>query len=383
MRPLNVYEYRALARKRLPKAFFEFMDRGSEDELVLRGNRDAFDALKLRPQVLVDVSQCDTSVELFGTKIAAPLVIAPTGLADMMCYQGEIALAKAASAARVPFVLTTSSTIPLEVISRHATSGFWLQHYIWDDRAASRQVIKRAHDAGVDALMLTVDSPVFPKREYNGHNGFSSPPSFNATLATDIAMHPRWFYSVLLRYLIAGGMPRFVNHPATVGNQIVGRKTFLPTSRSVTWRDIDDFRKLWQRPLIVKGILNPADARLALDHGIDGIVVSNHGGRTSDSFPASLDALAGVVDAVGSRMTVLMDGGIRRGGDIAKALCIGARAVLAGRAPLYGVAVQGQPGAADVLSLLVDELIRTMAYLGVCKIADLEPALLWPDHSNQ
>ena len=220
MRPRNVYEYRALARKRLPRAFFEFMDRGSEDELVLRDNRGAFDALKLTPKVLVDVSQSDTSVELFGAKIAAPLIIAPTGLADMMSYQGEIALAKAASAARVPFVLTTSSTIPLEVIASYATSGFWLQHYVWDNRAASREVIARAHDAGADALVLTVDSPVFPKREYNDHNGFSSPPKFNARLAMDIAMHPRWFFSVLFRYLISGGMPRFVNHPASVGDQI-------------------------------------------------------------------------------------------------------------------------------------------------------------------
>ena len=376
MRPRNVYEYRTLARKRLPRAFFEFMDRGSEDELVLRDNRSAFDALKLTSKVLVDVSQSDTSVELFGAKIAAPLIIAPTGLADMMSYQGEIALAKAASAARVPFVLTTSSTIPLEVIASSATSGFWLQHYVWDNRAASREVIARALDAGADALMLTVDSPVFPKREYNDHNGFSSPPTLNARLAMDIAMHPRWFCSVLFRYLISGGMPRFVNHPASVGDQIVGRKTFLPTSKSVTWRDIDDFRKLWQRPLIVKGILNRADARLAVDHGMDGIVVSNHGGRTSDSFPASLDVLSGIVDAVGTEVTVLFDGGIRRGSDIAKALCLGARAVMAGRSPLYGVAADGENGALDVLSLLVDELGRTMAYMGASKIAEIGPANL-------
>ena len=376
MRPRNVYEYRTLARKRLPRAFFEFMDRGSEDEFVLRDNRSAFDALKLTSKVLVDVSQSDTSVELFGAKIAAPLIIAPTGLADMMSYQGEIALAKAASAARVPFVLTTSSTIPLEVIASYATSGFWLQHYVWDNRAASREVIARAHDAGADALMLTVDSPVFPKREYNDHNGFSSPPTFNARLAMDIAMHPRWFCSVLFRYLISGGMPRFVNHPASVGDQIVGRKTFLPTSKSVTWRDMDDFRKLWQRPLIVKGILNRADARLAVDHGMDGIVVSNHGGRTSDSFPASLDVLSGIVDAVGTEVTVLFDGGIRRGSDIAKALCLGARAVMAGRSPLYGVAADGENGALDVLSLLVDELGRTMAYMGASKVAEIGPANL-------
>ena len=376
MRPRNVYEYRTLARKRLPRAFFEFMDRGSEDELVLRDNRSAFDALKLTSKVLVDVSQSDTSVELFGAKIAAPLIIAPTGLADMMSYQGEIALAKAASAARVPFVLTTSSTIPLEVIASYATSGFWLQHYVWDNRAASREVIARAHDAGADALVLTVDSPVFPKRENNDHNGFSSPPTFNARLAMDIAMHPRWFCSVLFRYLISGGMPRFVNHPASVGDQIVGRKTFLPTSKSVTWRDMDDFRKLWQRPLIVKGILNRADARLAVDHGMDGIVVSNHGGRTSDSFPASLDVLSGIVDAVGTEVTVLFDGGIRRGSDIAKALCLGARAVMAGRSPLYGVAADGENGALDVLSLLVDELGRTMAYMGASKVAEIGPANL-------
>ena len=373
---LNIADLRALAQKRLPKGLFEFVDRGTEDEVALLNNRAALDRIKLRPRVLVDVSRRESKTNLFGRELPLPIIIAPTGMADLMWFHGELALARAAARAGIPFTLATSSTTPFEQVSKTLNAPFWFQMYMWDDREQSHAIMNRARAAGADTLLLTVDTAVFANREFNRRNGFTNP-LLNRRFALDIAIHPRWSLGVMGRYLLEGGMPRFANYPEHLRSNITRAPARLANSASVTWQDVARLRERWPGRLLLKGVLAPQDALLAVEHGVDGIVVSNHGGRNLDAAVAPIDVLAEIVAAVSGRIAVLYDSGIRRGTDIVKALALGSDAVLIGRATLFGLAAGGESGASRAIAILHEELTRTLALIGAQGINDLTPACVY------
>ncbi|MCI5074147.1 alpha-hydroxy acid oxidase [Oricola sp.] len=376
-RHLNISDIREAARRRLPKAFFEFLDRGTEDEEAMVANRAALSALRLKPAVLKDVRRIDTSTDILGRKSPLPFAIAPTGSAGMLAWRGELAVARAAGRAGIPYTLATSSTSTIEEIAAVATGGMWLQLYVWDDREASLEIVDRAARAGAEALLITVDTPVMANREYNERNGFSFPVKPRPLLVADILSHPRWFAGVLAKYWMTGGMPHYANYPRAMSGPVTQAPPRRANSASVTWDDIGRFRDRWRGKLVLKGVLDPADAVRAADIGADAVVVSNHGGRMFDAAPSSIEALPGVVAAAGDRLDVLFDGGIRRGTDIMRALALGARAVLIGRAPLYGVAAEGEAGVARVIEILADELERSMALAGTTSVGAISRDCIW------
>jgi (S)-mandelate dehydrogenase len=374
----NIADLRAAGRRRLPKGVFEYVDRGTEDEVAACNNRAAFERVKMHNRVLMDVSKIDMSTTLFGKPMRLPLAIAPTGVAGLCWYEGELELAKAAAAAGIPFSLATGSNTPMEKVAREAGGRLWFQLYMWQKRELSYELVKRAEDAGFDTLVLTVDFALGANREHNQRNGFSMPFRPSPRNITDLMLHPGWLQRVLLRYMTTSGMPRHENYPKEYQIRITGDAASKKDLRahSMNWDDVDKLRQIWPGTLILKGILRPDDAVRAVERGVDGIVVSNHGGRNMDSAVASLDVLPEIVAAVGDRTTVLLDSGIRRGSDIVKALALGAKAVLIGRATLYGVMVGGQAGAERALSILENELKRTMAYVGCRSIAEIGPDVL-------
>ncbi|KPK18370.1 MAG: hypothetical protein AMJ67_10505 [Betaproteobacteria bacterium SG8_41] len=369
----NVADLREIARRRLPKGIFEFVDRGAEDEVSLRNNRTAFEGIRLRPRVLADVSQRSQEITLFGHRQKMPIAIAPTGAAGIMWHEGEIALARAAAAAGIPFTLATGSLTAMERVVARAGGRIWFQLYMYADRSLSYQLVERAKSAGLEALVVTVDSPVFSNREYNLRNGFTIPLSYTPRNVADVLRHPRWLAGVWMRYLLTTGMPRYENYPEAVKSSISARPMgrALKLNDSLTWEDVRVLRKLWPRTLMVKGVLRPQDAALAADSGADAVIVSNHGGRVVDGAVAPIEVLPKIVDAVGKRMTVMVDSGFRRGTDVVKALALGANAVLIGRATLYGTAAAGEAGAARAISIFRDEIDRTLALLGCAGIAAL------------
>src|SRR5207244_4519482 len=324
----NIFDLRKVAKKRLPKGVFEFFDRGTEDEVALANNRAAFERLKLKHRALVDMTDRTMATNLFGKPASMPMAIAPTGVAGMCWYHGELELAKAAAAAKIPFALATGAMTPLEEIAEKAPGRLWLQLYVWHERKLSYELVERAKDAGFEALMITVDTAASPNREYNARNGFNTPFRMSTRAALDMMGKPRWLARVMGRYLLNGGMPRYENYPAHLRHSIRNDPSTEAVMRrdSLTWDDIKIFRKMWPGILMVKGINRPDDAVRAVGHGCDGIIVSNHGGRNMDSAVASIDALPEIAEAVGGKATVLLDSGVRRGSDIAKALALGATA---------------------------------------------------------
>lgn len=368
-KPLNLLELRERARRRLPRGLFEFVDRGTEDELALAANRTAFDAIQLIPRVLNDVSARSQRCELLGLPSEMPVAVAPTGAAGLLCFDGEIAIAKAARRAGIPFALSTSSIVSMERVAEHAGGRLWFQLYMWPDRAMSYRLVERARSAGYEALIITVDSAVTPNREYNTRNGFNLPLRVGRRNAWDVMLHPGWFFSVFARYLVRSGVPMLENYPEELRCRLTEtagakRQIALPKSDSLTWDDLRDLRRKWSGRLLVKGVLHPEDAALAADCGVDGIIVSNHGGRNLDCAVAPILALPAIVDRVNGRAEVLLDSGIRRGTDVAKAMALGADGVLVGRAPLWGVASDGEQGVDTALTILRDEIDRAMALAG-------------------
>ena len=367
----NILDLRKTASKRLPKMLFEFVDRGSEAEVALRNNRAAFERIKLRPRTLVDVSGRNQEITLFGNKQNMPIAIAPTGAAGLLWPEGELALARAAKEAGIPFTLATNSITPMEKIAEQAGGRLWFQLYMWANRSMSHQLVKRAQDAGFEALIVTVDTVVAPNREYNPHNGYTVPFTFNRINVTDVLMHPRWMLDVFARYMLTTGMPRRENLPDELRKATIVGKPSLLRNDSLNWDDLKALREIWRGKLMVKGILHPKDAVLAADCGADAVIVSNHGGRNLDSSRAPIEVLPEVVDAVGNRITVIVDSGFQRGSDVVKALALGAKAVLIGRATLYGTAVAGQAGAARAIEIFREEIDRMMALIGCRSVAEI------------
>ena len=380
----NIEDLREIARRRVPKGMFEFVDRGAEDEVALRNNRSAFERIRLKPRALVDVSLRSQEITLFGKPQKMPIAIAPTGSAGLMWHDGEIALARAAAAAGIPFTLATGSMTAMEAIAAQAGGRLWFQLYMWTDRSLSHKLVERASTAGFEALVVTVDGAVSGNREYNLRNGFTIPFTFTRRNVSDVLMHPEWLLGVLARYVFTTGMPRYENYPSEFKHRItaqpMGKGMLL--NDSLTWDDLRVLRRMWPRTLIVKGILHPQDARLAADCGADGIVVSNHGGRNLDSSMAPIEVLPEIVDAVGKRITVIVDSGFRRGSDVVKALALGARAVLIGRPTLYGTAAGGEVGAARAIAIFREEIDRMLALLGCPGIAALNREYLVPGGFN-
>ena len=374
----NIFDLRKMALERVPKGLFEFVDRGTEDEVSLRNNRAVFERIRLKPRTRGDVSKRTQEITLFGHPQSMPICIAPTGTAGLMWHEGEIALARAAKDAGIPFCLATGSMTAMERVAAEAGGRLWFQLYMWPDKSMSHKLVERARAAGYEALVVTVDGATSPNREYNLRNGFTIPFTFTRRNITDVLTHPRWLFGVLARYMLTTGMPRSENYPS----EITYKVTAAPMGRSqmkndsLNWEDLKVLRRMWPGTLMVKGIAHPQDAMLAADCGADGVVVSNHGGRNLDGSMAPLEALPDVVDAVGKRIQVIVDSGFRRGSDVVKALALGAHAVLIGRGTLYGVAAGGYDGAARAIQLYREEVSRVMALLGVNSVAELGPEYL-------
>lgn len=371
----NIEDLRNAARKRLPRVAYDYLEWGAEDYVTLRENRAAFERIRLKPRILLDVSDRSQKVDVFGKSFDAPFGIAPTGAAGLYCFEADVELARAAQKANVPFVLSTASFTAMERVARSAGGTKWFQLYMSKDRDPAERLVVRARDAGFEALVVTTDVPVGANREYNRRNGFEIPFRLNLANMMDGVLHPRWLCDVFLRTLLDSGVPRFQNVDTNTGGRIISKDLaqFRARRDALDWSDLGWLRDIWPGKLMVKGIMTVSDALLAAEHGADGIFVSNHGGRQLDGAISPLSALPEIVEAVGGRMAIMLDGGIRRGTDIVKALALGADMVFVGRATLYGVTVAGQRGAEHALALLRSEVDRVLALLGCRSVAELGP----------
>ena len=381
----NIFDMREAAKRRLPRGIFEFVDRATEDHLAVTDNRTGFQDIKLRHRALVDVSGRSTKTILFGKEVALPMIIAPTGAAGLCWYRGELQLARAAAKAGIPLALSTASMTAMETVAEQAGGRLWFQLYVWKRRDLSYQIIERAKRAGYEALIVTVDSAVSPNREYNARNGFAAPLKPNFRMAVDIARHPAWSLSVMGRYLTTSGMPKQENFPPEFQQSItrgVGDRAEGMSRDSLTWEDVKKFRAMWPGILMLKGVNRVDDALKAINHGDDGIIVSNHGGRNMDSAAATIRVLPEIAEAVGDKATVILDSGVRRGSDIVKALALGAKAVLTGRATLYGTAVAGQDGAAKAIEVIRTEMDKTMAYTGCNRTDEITTDIFFGDRES-
>lgn len=376
--PASVRDHRGQARRRLPRQLFDYIDGGAYEESTMRGNEAAFDAIQLRQRVLRDVSEITLSTTVLGRELRIPAILAPVGLCGMFAKRAEVSAARAAESFGVPFCESTVSICSIEEVAAATTAPMWFQLYVMRDRSYAQDLMARAAAAGAEALVLTVDMAVVGERYRDTRNGMTVPvgPVAKVIKGLDLVRHLRW-----LREVGIGGKPH------TFGNlvdAVPGASTpedfkawvdaqFDP---SVTWGDLEWVREHWHGPLVLKGVLDADDARVAADMGVDALVVSNHGGRQLDATPPSVSALPGVVDAVGDRVEVLMDGGIRSGLDIVKALSLGARAVLVGRPWAWAVAGGGEAAVAQVLTTLEREMYVAMGLCGRTDVADLDHTVL-------
>jgi (S)-mandelate dehydrogenase len=375
-RALNIGHLREIARRRVPHFVFEYVEGGSEDEMSLRGNRAAFESYRFVPHTLVDTTNRHQRTELFGREINSPLVIAPTGMNGIVRYQGDIALARAAARAGIPFCLSTVSTTKLEAVAEQAGGRLWMQLYVMRDRKIAENIVKRAYAAGYEALVFTTDANVFGHREWDRRN-YVKPGKPTLRSLLDMLRHPSWLSEVVVRH----GMPEFLNFAPFLppgAASAIGGSTIIPTlfGPSITWDDIQWLRGLWDRKLLIKGVLSVPDAERAVGLGCDGIILTNHGGRQLDSCVAPVEMVQDVASAVGNKMTVIVDSGFRRGTDVVKALALGANAVMIGRATLYGLAAAGERGVSRALEILTAEIDRTLGHLGVNSVKELGPQLL-------
>jgi (S)-mandelate dehydrogenase len=373
----SIEDLRELARKRLPRAVFEFIDGGAEEELTLRENRAAFQRVRLAPRVLVDVSQIDTSMTLMGGPSRLPIAISPTGAIGFGWPGGDLAIARAAAAAGIPFSLSTTATTSIETIARETPGRHWFQLYVLKKRDFMLKLVERARAADYEVLIVTVDLPVGGKRERDLRNDFSIPFRFTPRNFLDFASRPGWALSMLRH-----GMPTLENlvgfTPESTSAAAIASSVGRNYDRSFDWDRLKALRDVWPRKLVVKGVARPDDAERIAAMGCDGLIVSNHGGRQLDGAIATLDALPAIARAVGGRISVLLDGGIRRGVDVVKALALGAQGVLIGRATLYGVCAAGEAGANWALEILRDELVRAMQLCGARTVREIGPDLIAP-----
>jgi L-lactate dehydrogenase (cytochrome) len=370
---VTIEDLRQAARRRLPRALFDYIDGGAEDEVTLRGNTLDFQRYRFRPRALVDVSHRDQSTTVLGIPISSPLILAPTGFTGMFWPRGEAVAARAAGRKGVIFTASTMSICPMEEIAQAATGPIWYQLYVWRDREMVRMLIERAKAAGYRALVVTVDTPVLGQRERDVRSGLVLPPRITARNVLDTLRRVSW-----LRGFLTHPRPTFGNFVGMPGveHDAVSLAAFTTKqfSPAIGWADIDWYRSIWPGPIALKGIMSAADARLAAERGIEAIMVSNHGGRQLDHAPSPIEVLPEIVDAVAGRAEVILDGGVRRGSDVVKAIALGARACMIGKAFNYGVAALGERGVELAVEILRKEIDRTLALIGRPTLEQLDRA---------
>jgi L-lactate dehydrogenase (cytochrome)/(S)-mandelate dehydrogenase len=369
----SIAAMRDLARRALPHPVFDFADGGAEDEATLRRNEGAFACWDLVPRPLEGAAERDLSIELFGKRLSMPVMVGPTGLAGLFWPGGELASARAAVAAGTAYCLSHGSVCTLEDLAAQGSAPRWMQVFVYRDRGFTEELTRRAQAAGYDALVLTIDNQLLGNRERDIRNGFAIPPRFAATDMVLMAAKIGWLRRMRPE------IPRitFGNYvrPGQASDiaSLAGQMASL-LDPGLNWRDLEWIRGIWRGPLVVKGVLHPQEAARAAALGADGIIVSNHGGRQLDGAIASLDALPAVVEAVGDSAVVMVDGGLRRGADVVKALALGARCTLVGRPQLWGLSVAGEAGVSHVLEIFRREIDRAMGLCGVRTVADLPEA---------
>ena len=370
MNAYSIEMLRQAAKRRLPRAVFNFIDGGAEDERTLRDNCAAFARVRLAPKMLVDVSAVDTATTILGGPSKLPIAIAPTGAVGFGWRGGDVAIAKVAAAAGIPYSLSMSATASIEQIAREAPGRLWFQAYFLKQRDYTLGLIERARQAGYEALIVTADVQVGGKRERDYRNDFALPFRYTLRNLLDFASRPAWALDMLVN-----GIPVMENlrgvAPEAVDASALASSVARSNDPSLDWEVMKQVRDRWPGKLLVKGILRADDAERAVALGCEGVIVSNHGGRQLDGAVSSFDALPAVVRAIGGKASVLLDGGVRRGSDVVKALACGAQAVMTGRATLYGACAAGEPGAQRALDILADEMVRTMQLSGVRRIDDI------------
>ncbi len=377
----SVDDFERSANRKLPRIVSDFVAGGSDCEITVQKNLSAFRQIEWAPSFLKDVSDRSVTTDVFGQPLQIPVMLSPAGLASLVHRDGELAAARAAESAGTVFVVSTASSYSLEEISAVTTGRLWFQVYLWKSREVISELVKRAEESRYEALVLTVDVPVVGKRVRDVRNGMAIPPRIRPGSVVDVLRRPRW-----LAHLAKGPELTFGSLVRSIdprGKESIASYVDRELSNSAaTWDELVWLRGIWKGPLIVKGILTAEDAKEALRRGADGIIVSNHGGRQLDSCPASIDALTHVVDAVGGRAEVFMDGGIRRGSDVVKAKALGANAVFVGRPWFWGLAVGGQEGVERMLEVFSDEIDRTLALLGSPDFETVDSSKIWAHEEN-
>jgi len=371
--PASIEDYRSLAEKRVPRFLFSYLEGGSVEEITLRDNRDAWARKKLRQFVLRDVSECDLAATLLGEKLSMPLVMAPVGLAGLYRRRGEVQAVRAAAAAGVRFCLSTVGLCSVEEVRAATKAPFWFQLYMMRDRGIVKELLSRAKAAQCSALVFTIDLARIGIRYGDVRHGMTAQPTLKTRLAraADVLSHPRWLADVPLRGgpLVFGNLTEYVPK----ARHLEAFKTWVDSQfdPGLTWKDIEWLRRQWDGPILLKGILEPGDAQMAARMGIEGVVVSNHGGRQLDGAEATADALPRIVDAVADQLTLLVDGGIRYGNDIIKARALGAHGVMIGRAWIWALAARGEEGVRDVLRMLDNETRNSLGLMGISRLSDV------------
>ncbi|MEY2966777.1 MAG: hypothetical protein RLY50_827 [Actinomycetota bacterium] len=375
-RAANVADLREIARRRLPGGIFDYIDGAAEDEVTLRSNVDAFASWRFVPRVLRDVSSVDTSTTLFGRSLHVPLILSPTGFSRIADSQGELAVARSAARHELPYCLSTLSTRSIEEVAAVSNGDKWFQVYVWRDRGLTAEMLARAAAAEYSTIAITVDTPVLGRRERDTRRGFTLPPTLGPSTIVDGIRHPGWTWD-----FVRGGPITFSNIAAHAGGgTAVTLSEFIAAQfdPSLSWDDIAWFRERWSGTIVIKGIQSVDDASLAVHHGVDGVMLSNHGGRQLDHAPAPIDLVAPVRDAVGDSLAVICDGGIRRGSDIVKALALGADACTMGRTYLYGLGAAGERGVDTAIEMLTSEMRRTMALAGLRSLGEITRDVITP-----
>jgi L-lactate dehydrogenase (cytochrome) len=374
---LDFAEARAKAKAFLPRALFEYIDRGTEAETALSALHAGFAAQRVVPRVMQPVNSPDLTASYGGGKHQCPFIVAPTALAGMVRHDGEVVMAKAAGKAGVPFVVATQSSTSIENIAAAArNTELWFQLYVWKDRAETWKLLDRVKDCGVETLVLTVDTPGSPKKVHNRRNGFGVPLEPSVTLALDLLRHLRWTVGVMGRYALAKGIPSYAHYPGNVASAVTSsiRDPRFALDMVLDAGFLAELRRRWPYKLVVKGVLAASDATMIFQTGCDGVVVSAHGGRNLDSAALPLEVLPAIRDAAGPQRTLFADSGVRRGSDAAKLLAAGADGVFLGRGPLYGLASDGGPGVVRMITQLRDELASFLSFAGAPDIAALRHA---------
>lgn len=375
----NIEDLRLKAKKRLPRGIFEYVDRGAEDEIALRHNTAIYRSLKIKNRVLMDVSNRSTETEIFGHKLTMPYGISPTASAGLVCEGGEVGLAKAAARMGVPCTAATSSLTPMEEIYEAGGGNLWFQLYMWTDMDLTMKFVERIKAVGFQTMLVTVDGPVASNREYNYRNGFAMPLRYSPRLIAQVLAKPGWCARVLAPQYLKRGHFRKANNPPELASKLtqVEVETSYTKPSAQNWDDIQRIRDVWPGNLLVKGLHSREDAVIAADRGLEGVVLSNHGGRYLDSAPAPLELVPEVRAAVKDRIKIIIDSGPRRGSDIVKAIAVGADMVMSGRPTLYGSATAGEAGSYRALEIFQTEMDRVMAQIGLNSVDEITPHIFW------